>query len=187
MLDPDQNLLRSGGTTSVRLVKGIDWSANKDADVINLSLAGPADDNLKQAVNNARANGAVIVAAAGNEGNKPNPTRPMYPAAYENVVALSATTQGDGLASFSSRGSWVDLAAPGKSILSTRGGGNYDMESGTSEAAPFVSALAGLLTSEGKSATQIRQRMQSTATDLGATGDDSKFGYGRIYADKAVR
>jgi subtilisin family serine protease len=80
----------------------------------------------------------------------------------------------------------VDLAAPGTDILSTGAGGGYYKESGTSEAAPFVSALAGLLASKGKTASEIRQRMQSSATDLGASGVDPKFGHGRINARRAL-
>jgi thermitase len=171
-----------GDTTADRLVKGIDWSVDSKADVINLSLAGPDNAAVKRAVNNARANGTVVVAAAGNLGT----TKPLYPAAYEKVIAVSATNESDGLASTSSHGNWVDLAAPGTNILSTDAGGGYKEESGTSEAAPFVSALAGLLASEGKTASEIRQRMQSTAVDLGAAGDDPKFGHGRINANRAV-
>ena len=81
----------------------------------------------------------------------------------------------------------MDLAAPGANILSTRAGGGYNEENGTSESAPFVSALAGLLASEGKTASEIRQHMQSTATDLGAAGDDPKFGHGWIDASRAVQ
>jgi subtilisin family serine protease len=68
----------------------------------------------------------------------------------------------------------------------SRAGGGYSEENGTSEAAPFVSALAGLLASEGKTASEIRQRMQPTATDLGLAGDDPNFGQGRIDANRAV-
>jgi thermitase len=173
----------NGQTTSAKLVKGITWSANNDADVINLSLAGPANNNLELAVDKARATGAVIVAAAGNEGTK----TPRYPAAYTKVIAVSATNENDRLAGFSSRGSWVDLAAPGTNILSTGADGGYYEENGTSEAAPFVSALAGLLASEGKTASEVRQRMESTATDLGPAGNDPYFGHGKINAYGAVR
>ena len=69
---------------------------------------------------------------------------------------------------------------------STRADGGYNEESGTSEAAPFVSALAGLLASKDKTTSEIQQRMQSTATDLGASGNDPNFGYGRINANRAV-
>jgi thermitase len=172
----------NGNTDAATLAEGIDWSANNGADVINLSLDGPANDTVQVAVNNASAGGTVVVAAAGNQGT----TAPRYPAAYSRVIAVSATNENDRLAGFSSRGSWVDLAAPGTNILSTRAGGGYNEASGTSEAAPFVSALAGLLTSEGKTASEIRQRMQSTATDLGPTGKDPSFGHGRINANRAV-
>jgi thermitase len=171
-----------GDTTASTLVSGIDWSANNEADVINLSLDGPDNAAVEEAVNNARANGTVVVAAAGNMGT----TTPRYPAAYEKVIAVSATNGNDGLAGFSSRGSWVDLAAPGTNILSTGAGGGYIEKDGTSQSAPFVSALAGLLASQGKTASEIRQRMQSTATDLGTSGDDPKFGHGRINANRAV-
>jgi thermitase len=128
-----------------------------------------------------------VVAAAGNEGTSPWPTRRQYPAAYEKAIAVSATNKSDGLAYFSSRGDWVDLAAPGTGILSTRAAGGYGTRDGTSYSASFVSGLAGLLASQGKSAYAIRQRMQDTAVDLGPAGKDARFGHGRINADNAVR
>src|SRR5215204_3152526 len=141
----------NGAATDARIVKGIDWSMDHGADVVNLSLGGPADsDVLRTEVNR-------------------------------------ATNRSDGLAYFSSRGDWVDLAAPGAGILSTRAVGGYGTRSGTSYSAPFVSGLAGLLASQGKSAYAIRQRMQDTAVDLGPAGRDPRFGHGRINADNAVR
>jgi thermitase len=177
-----------GAATDARIVKGIDWSLDHGADVVNLSLGGPANsDVLRRKVNRAWNRGAVVVAAAGNEGTTPWPTRRQYPAAYKKVIAVSATNKSDGLAYFSSRGDWVDLAAPGAGILSTRATGSYGTRSGTSYAAPFVSGLAGLLASQGKSAYAIRQRMQDSAVDLGPAGKDARFGHGRINADNAVR
>ncbi len=176
-----------GGVEDANVIPAINWSVNQGADVINLSFGGSGgsagNEVLGAAINDATANGAVVVAAAGNEYGA---TTKQYPAAYQKVIAVSATNENDRLASFSSRGSWVDLAAPGANILSTRAGGSYNEESGTSESAPFVSALAGLLASEGKTASEIRQRMQSTATDLGPAGDDPSFGHGRINANRAV-
>ncbi|MDQ3942742.1 MAG: S8 family peptidase [Actinomycetota bacterium] len=173
-----------GFTTDSRIVKGINWSANHGADVVNLSLGGSGDSSvLGTAVNRAYGRGAVVVAAAGNEGTNV----PRYPAAYSKVIAVSATTADGRLARFSNRGDWVDLAAPGTDILSARMSGGYDRMSGTSMSAPFVSGLAGLLASRGMSADSIRQRMQTTAKDLGPAGDDPRFGHGRIDADNAVR
>jgi len=173
----------TGFTTDSRIVQGIDWSVNHGADVVNLSLSGSADSSvLKTAVNRAYDRGAVVVAAAGNEGTNV----PQYPAAYSKVIAVSATNANGGLARFSSRGDWVDLAAPGTDILSTNKSGGYDRLSGTSMSAPFVSGLAGLLASQGMSPDSIRQRMQATAKDLGPVGEDPRYGYGRIDADNAV-
>jgi thermitase len=173
-----------GFTTDSRIVQGIKWSVNNGADVVNLSLGGSGDSSvLRMAVNRAYGQGAVVVAAAGNEGTNV----PQYPAAYSKVIAVSATTTDGRLASFSNRGDWVDLAAPGTGILSTSKSGGYDRMSGTSMAAPLVSGLAGLLASRGMSADSIRQRMQTTAKDLGPVGDDPRFGHGRIDADNAVR
>jgi thermitase len=173
-----------GFTTDSRIVEGINWSVNHGADVVNLSLGGSGDSSvLRMAVNRAYGQGAVVVAAAGNEGTNV----PQYPAAYSKVIAVSATTADGRLARFSNRGDWVDLAAPGTDILSTRMSGGYDRMSGTSMSAPFVSGLAGLLASRGMSADSIRQSMQTTAKDLGPAGDDPQFGHGRIDADNAVR
>jgi thermitase len=173
-----------GFTTDSRIVKGINWSVNHGADVVNLSLGGTGDSSvLRTAVNRAYGRGAVVVAAAGNEGSD----RLVYPAAYWKVIAVSATSADGRLVPFSNRGEWIDLAAPGKSILSTSKSGGYERLSGTSMSAPFVSGLAGLLASRGMPADSIRQRMQTTAKDLGPAGDDPHFGHGRIDADNAVR
>jgi thermitase len=174
----------TGVTTDSKLMKGIGWSVNRGADVINISLGDPGNSSvLKDAVNDASADGVVVVAAAGNERT----TKRQYPAAYPEAIAVSATNRKDRLARFSNRGQWVDLAAPGRNILSTLDGGGYGEESGTSMSAPFVSALAGLLASQGMPADQIRHRMQTTATDLGPTGKDPRYGHGRIDAARAVR
>jgi thermitase len=171
-------------TTDSRIVKGINWSVNQGADVMNLSLGGPGDSSvLRLAVNRAYGQGVVLVAAAGNEGV--NELR--YPAAYSNVIAVGATTTDGKLASFSTRGDWVDLVAPGTGILSTSKSGSYDRQSGTSMSTPFVSGLAGLLASQGMTAGSIRQDMQATAEDLGPAGQDPRYGHGRIDAANAVR
>ena len=174
----------NGRARDSKIIRGIDWSVDHGAEVVNLSLGGPAESGiLRDALNRASRRGAVVVAAAGNEGTRV----PRYPAAYSRAIAVSATSADGRLARFSSRGGWVDLAAPGTNILSTSKSGGYDKWSGTSVSAPFVSGLAGLLASQGLSADTIRQRMQATAKDLGRAGDDPRFGHGRIDADNAVR
>jgi len=165
------------------IARGITWSADRGAEVINCSFAGPGNsETLKDALDHATRKGAVVVAAAGNGDTG----GPVYPAAYRNVIGVAATNEYDRRAWFSSRGSWVDVAAPGEEILSTIPGG-YDHRSGTSMAAPQVSALAGLLASQGRSPKGIRDRILRTALDLGPDGRDPYFGKGRIRADLATR
>lgn len=172
-----------GGAYDSDIAKGINWSANRHAKAINLSLGGPGKSAiLKRAVDRAWNKGSVVVAAAGNEST----SRPSYPAAYGKVIAVAATTRSDRRASFSNYGSWVDVAAPGVQIASTVPGG-YANYSGTSMAAPHVSALTGLLADRGFSKKRIRGRIQSTAVDLGPRGRDPYYGYGRVDAARAVR
>jgi len=163
---------------------GIIWSADHGADVINLSFVHPAPSTVeKNAIDYARNQGAVVVAAAGNKHT--NAT--TYPAAYlDSVIAVAATTRDDRRASFSNYGSWVDVAAPGVKVLSTIPRG-YASWSGTSMAAPHVSALAGLLASQGRGRDSIETRITDTAVDLGPRGRDPYYGAGRISAERAVQ
>jgi thermitase len=169
------------------IAEAIVWSTNKGAEVINLSLGGPASPTMQNAVDYAVNKGAVVVAAVGNDGASIR----RYPAAYSNVIAVAATDRWERRASFSNYGDWVDVAAPGVTILSTvsrnSGYDGYDFYSGTSMAAPHVVALAGLLVGEGHGPDGVRRRILGTAKDLGPSGHDPYFGAGRIQADQAVR
>ena len=168
--------------TVARVADAIIWSADHGADVINLSLVHPDPSTVdRTAVDYATSKGAVVVAAAGNG----NTSDRAYPAAYPNAIAVAATNQDDRRASFSNYGDWVDVAAPGVSILSTVPSG-YASWSGTSMAAPHVSALAGLLAAEGYDGAAIRTRILNTAVDLGPNGDDPYYGAGRISASRAL-
>ena len=98
------------------IVRGITWSADPGARVINCSFTGPGDSRAPtDAINHAASKGAVVVAAAGNGDTKD----PRYPAAYPDVIAVAATYEEDRRASLSNFGSWVDVAAPGVGVLST--------------------------------------------------------------------
>ncbi len=164
------------------IANGIIWAADNGAKVINLSLGGSFDSStLRDAVNYAWGKGVVIVAAAGNSNNK----RALYPAYYTNSIAVAATDSSDNKASFSSYGWWVDLAAPGVSILSTYKGG-YTYLSGTSMATPFVSALSSLVFANNSTFTnsQVRNKIESTAEKINKTG--TYWTYGRIDACAAL-
>ena len=96
-------VVRDGSTEATKFdsAQGIVWAVDHGADVINLSLSGPADSPLQsEAVAYATARGVVLVAAAGNDGSE----ELQYPAAYEQVIAVAASTERDRLAAFSTRG-----------------------------------------------------------------------------------
>jgi thermitase len=179
-------VMRSDGTGDTGdIAEGIIWSADSGAKVINLSLGGAAESEaVKNAVDYATGKGAVVVAAAGNLRN--DKAVPVYPAAYSNVIAVTATNKKDRRAWFSNYGDWVDVAAPGMSILSTVPGG-YSYWGGTSMATAHVSALAGLLAAQGHDPQAIRDRILGSALDLGPTGPDPYYGHGRIRANQATR
>ncbi len=122
--------------------KGIRWAVEHGAKVINMSLFStePSRD-LEEAINYAWSKGVVVVAAAGNCTG----TKIAYPAYYSNCLAVAATDSNDCVASWSSQGDWVDVAAPGVDIYSTLPDSQYGSKSGTSMAAAHVSGLAGLL------------------------------------------
>lgn len=124
------------------IADGVLAAVNAGAQVINMSLGGPYDGlTLRRAVEQAQQAGVVVVAAAGNEGS----TRQSYPAAYPGVLAVGATNAQDQRTNFSNYGTWVNIAAPGDRILSSRLGGGTTTMSGTSMAAPHVAAAAAMV------------------------------------------
>jgi len=171
------------------VANGIIWAADNGAHVINMSLGGSsASSTLEAAVQYAFGRGVVLVAAAGNN----NTSAPMYPAYYEQCIAVAATDQNDAKASFSNYGSWVDIAAPGVSIYSTLpnhpnriGVRNYGSLSGTSMAAPHVAGVVALLEARypGMSNADIAHKLISTADPT--TGFSPALG--RLNAHRAVQ
>jgi len=169
------------------IAQGIIYAADNGAKVISLSLGGYAFSSyLESAVNHAWNAGCVLVGAAGNN----NSSDPFYPAAYDNVMGVSATDQDDVKASWSNYGSYISVAAPGVSIYSTywNDDSTYAYMSGTSMAAPHVAGLAALLFSQDDTRTNatVRSLIEETADDLGDEGWDQYYGYGRINAYRAV-
>ena len=141
------------------LAAGIVWAVDHGANVVNLSLGGPTSDRLeKAAVAYAEAHDVLVVAAAGNEGTSAK----QYPAALPGVLAVGATSSNGAVrAPFSSYGSWVDLAAPGRSIVVATPGGGYEVADGTSYSAPLVSGAAALLAAyrPGRTAAELQQAL----------------------------
>ncbi len=165
----------------------ISWTHDKGAKVISMSLGGGNSTTLRNAVDYAwkggGANGSVLIAAAGNDGDSTQ----NYPAAYPNVVSVAATDDEDKRASFSNANADVEIAAPGVSVNSTWNDGTYRSISGTSMATPHVSGVAALI--KGKNAAftaaQVVSKLDSSVDDLGAPGRDQNFGFGRVNLVKA--
>ena len=171
------------------VAQAIVWAHQQGADVINLSLSGPsAGSTIASALtyvtsDTSRGKPATIVfAAAGNSGQN---SAPQYPAALPTTVAVAATDSNGSVTSFSSYGDYVDLAAPGRLILSTcHSGGvsSYCQQSGTSMATPLASGAAAILRQQTPAAApgNIRNRLTTNARDVALPGWDRATGYGEI-------
>ena len=176
------------------VIEGLDWAIAHGMQVVNMSLGTSADVlSFREAVQRVNSAGIVQVAAAGNSGGSV-----IYPAAYPEVIAVSATDNTDTIASWSSRGPEVDLAAPGVSIYSTYKGQTYKTLSGTSMAAPHVAGAAALVLNSAIGAydlndndiwdpIEVQNKLQDKAVDLGSHGFDNLYGWGLVNAFNAVQ
>jgi len=181
-----------GSLTNASIIEAIYYATNNGAKVINMSFGGSGQSSLTiAAVNYAHANGVTLVAAAGNSGG----TSMSYPAGYNNVIGVGATTNRDAKASFSTYNSSVDISAPGQYVYATMPtyavglnnygyAQNYDFLSGTSMAASIAAGVAALLRSHDPalSPDQVEAALKANADDLGAAGRDDSFGSGRVNA-----
>lgn len=154
----------NGAGTASDIAAAIEWAADQNHDVTNLSIGGDYSALIHDACQHAYESGVLLAAAAGNEGCYDCVT---YPAALNEVIAVSATTTNDELADFSSYGSEIELAAPGTDIVSTYVDDSYAELSGTSTAAPHVSGAGAHLMANGYTNTEARDRLQDTAEDIG--------------------
>jgi subtilisin len=172
-----------GSGWSSDLAAGIEWATDNGCDVINMSLGGFGDlKSLREACQYAYDNGVVLVASAGNNG--PCSDCVSYPAAYNTVIAVSATSSDDSLADFSSTGPEIEFAAPGESVYSSTPDNNYGYWNGTSMAAPHVAGSAAHLMSNGYTNTEARQRLQDTAEDIGLSSNEQ--GHGLVDTSEAL-
>lgn len=189
-------LSKTGSGFLSDVVEGIDWSVANGAKVINMSLGSTSQSqSLKDSCDAAFNAGVVVVAAAGNSGETNSPSAYLYPASFDSVISVAATDINNVRASFSTYNDKVELAAPGKNILSATYDGLYGEKSGTSMATPHVSGAAALAfgslwADKDSSGTvthdEVRAALQATADDLGLAGKDVEYGYGLVDADQAV-
>jgi subtilisin family serine protease len=174
-----------GESTSFVILKALDYAAAHGAQIVNMSFAGPNDGLIERGISAAVAKGMVMVAAAGNAGAK---SPPLYPAANRNVIAVSATDAQDRLFAASNRGGHIAVSAPGVDIFLPAPDEKYQMASGTSFCAAYISGLAALLLERNPALKpdEVRTILMRTARDLGAPGRDALFGAGEADAYAAV-
>jgi hypothetical protein len=166
------------------LLRALDLLAQRNVRVAHMSLAGPPNVLLERLVGQLSSSGMVIVAAAGNGGPK---AAPAYPAAYADVIAVTAIDRAKRAYRRAGRGEHIDLAAPGVDVWTAASVSGARSKTGTSFAAPFVTAAAALLkaANDNASSADILDALGRSAEDLGEPGKDAVFGWGLINARAA--
>ena len=173
------------GKHVLRHPKGLDYAAVHGAQIVNMSFAGPKDPLIERGIAATATRGILMVAAAGNAGAK---SPPLYPAANPNVIAVSGTDAQDKLFAASNRGDYIAVAAPGVDIFLPAPDEKYQITSGTSFSAAYVSGVAALMLERNPALkpNDVRAILTRTARDLGAPGRDDLFGAGEADAFAAV-
>ncbi|WP_326724261.1 MULTISPECIES: type VII secretion-associated serine protease mycosin [unclassified Streptomyces] len=190
--DGDSSRTKARNTRGNALAEGIRWAADHGADVINLSLGDdsasahpePAED---EAVQYALKKGAVVVASAGNGGEKGDHI--SYPAAYPGVIAATAVDDNGTRASFSTRRWYATVSAPGVDVVIADPDEQYYEGWGTSAASAFVSGAVALIKAAhpGLSPAQIKQLLEDTARNSPTGGRDDSRGYGFVDPAAAIK
>ena len=176
------------GGDDASIAAAIVWAADNGARIINLSLGGPQySEALRDAVQYARANGAITVAATGNDGY----SQVLYPAAFPEVIAVGALAEATlQRASFSNYGPEIDVLAPGQRLVSLSASGGVAQGGGTSYATAVVSAAAALMAGMRPEVladiTLVQYLLEAGAITLGEPGWDAYNGWGRIDVSGAL-
>ncbi len=171
---------RSRGPTGnlAAMIRAVDWLGGSGAEVVNLSIAGGENALMRLAINRAVKAGLMMVAAAGNKGPS---APPVWPAAHEGALAVTAIDRGLKAYQYANVGSYIDFAAPGVNVKVHTPSGRK-IESGTSMAAPFITAVVALHLHLGYDAkpNTLRHAIKRLTTDLGKKGRDEHFGWGLV-------
>jgi subtilisin family serine protease len=158
------------------LVRALDWLMKHRVPVINMSLSGPPNELLRVAIQRTVEAGHLIVAAVGNGGPA---SPPLYPAAYDGVIAVTAVDGGQHVYRRATRGAYIELAAMGVDVIAAGPAGPATY-SGTSFASPYVAALAALeyRSLDPQKALAVKETLRENALDLGKPGRDEIYGFG---------
>ena len=164
--------------TTGSLVAALEWLGTQGVGVINMSLTGPPNRVLEVALAAIAKRGVLIVAAVGNEGPA---SKPLYPAAYDTVLGITAVDSDNRIYRHANRGRYVAFAAPGVRTKVARSTGGYNRVTGTSMAAPYAAAvIARSLAAESAPPADVVARLERSAVDLGDQGFDEVYGFGLI-------
>jgi subtilisin family serine protease len=184
---PVKVLDSSGTGDSDIIAEGIQYAADKGADIINLSFGGKGSaPEIDSAIQYAKSKGSFVVAAAGNDNAD---VKDYSPASNSNVFTVSALNMRNSKSYYSNYGYNVQGAAPGDNILSVELNNQYYFMTGTSMASPIVSSVAAMVKAANPNlnSTQIAQILDESTDKIGTQHRNIYYGYGKINAVKAVK
>ena len=166
-------------TDTVSFLKALDWMADSGVKLVNMSFTGPRDDLAQKKIESMSARGVVFIAAAGNDGPA---AEPAYPAAYPQVIAVTAVTKDLRNYPYANRGAHIDLAAPGVDIWTAWPEEKEGYRSGTSFASPFVTGVLAIYPPDVLRSPKSSLLDRLNISDLGAPGRDPIYGRGFLRA-----
>jgi hypothetical protein len=169
-------------TTTEWVIRALDWLVQQQVNVINMSLGGPRNRLLEKVLERVMSTGISVVAAAGNRGPS---APPVYPAAQQGVIAVTAIDQARRIYPQANQGDYIDYAAPGVEVRLARLDGSVVYRSGTSFATPFVTALIAYTQQTSKEPDGGLALLTQQVVDLGVAGKDPVFGWGLVQASSA--
>ncbi|WP_345794074.1 S8 family serine peptidase [Thauera sp. JM12B12] len=184
MILPGRIASTTGSASFSTMAKGVTWAADQGARLANISYGGARSSSTVQSAGQyLKSKGGLLVVSGGNSGAE------EIIAASDALIAVSGTTSTDAKASWSSFGSYIDVAAPGAGIWTTNRGGGYGSISGTSIASPATAGVLALMMEANPKLgpDDLTKLLFSTAVDLGTAGYDKYFGHGRVNAAAAVQ
>jgi hypothetical protein len=164
---------------TARLLAAFDWLQAQKIDIINLSLAGPPDELMQKTIDQMSRKGIVFVAAAGNGGVS---ALPSYPAAYKEVVAVTAVSKDLRAYRYANRGDYIDVAAPGVDIWTAVPQAREGLQTGTSFAVPYVTAMLASAYKNAPRKSKPELLSLLATKDLGPPGKNEIYGRGLLLA-----
>ncbi len=166
----------TGGSADT-ILRALGWMAEADVRVVNISIVGPRNVALRAAIERFTAQGRIVVAAVGNDGAN---ARPLYPAAYPQVIAVTGVDASHRILPEAVQGDHVDFAARGMDMVWPSLNGRRVQVRGTSFAAPIVAGLLATEIAAGRPPQDAEAALAASARDLGRRGRDDVYGHGAV-------